>query len=67
VILLDTNTMQTRTAQTRGDGSYVFEDVPVGTLYVITVSARRYTFAPATQSFMLTDALGNVNFIGGRE
>lgn len=67
VMLLDTNTNQTRTAQTRGDGSYVFEDVPVGTLYVITVRARRYTFAPATQSFMLTDALGNVNFVGGRE
>ncbi|HEY0544520.1 MAG TPA: carboxypeptidase-like regulatory domain-containing protein [Pyrinomonadaceae bacterium] len=67
VTLLNTNTNQTRTTQTRGDGSYVFEDVPVGSLYVITVTARRYTFAPATQSFTLNDAMQNVNFIGGRE
>jgi len=65
VTLLDVNTNQTRTVQTGGNGSYVFEDVPAGSFYVISVNARRYTFAG--QGIMLLDAMSNVNFVGVRE
>lgn len=67
VTLLDVNTNQTRTVQTSGNGFYVFEDVPVGSFYLINVNARRYTFTQATQGFMLLDAMSNLNFTGLRE
>jgi hypothetical protein len=67
VTLLDVSTNQTRTVQTSGNGSYAFEDVPSGSFYLINVNARRYTFTNATQGFMLTDAMSNLNFTGLKE
>lgn len=66
ITLLDVNTSQTRTAQTGGNGYYVFEDVPVGGFYVVNAVARRYTFAQDTQSFTLIDAMQGVNFTATR-
>jgi hypothetical protein len=62
VTLLDTMSGDLRTEQTRGDGSYTFEDVPVGTFYVITAARKGYTFTPDTHSFDLTDQLSNLDF-----
>lgn len=66
ITMLDVNTSETRTAQTGGNGYYVFEEVPVGGFYVITAAARRYTFAQGTQSFTLIDAMQGVNFTATR-
>lgn len=66
VTLLDTMTGDLRTEQTRGDGSYTFLDVPVGTFYVITVAKKGYSFSPDTHSFNLIDQISNVDFVGTR-
>ena len=59
VILTDLNG-ETRTARTSSFGNYRFEDVAVGQSYVITVSSRRYFFAP--QIINVNGEIGNLNF-----
>ncbi len=45
-------------------GKYQFENVPTGQGYILTVGAKRFTFASNTQIISLVEDLANVNFIG---
>lgn len=45
-------------------GGYLFEDVPSGQSYVLTVSARRYLFVQNPRFIMLLEELTNVDFVG---
>ena len=45
-------------------GAYRFENVPVGQSCILTVSARRFSFAPNTRIIMLPEELTGVDFIG---
>jgi hypothetical protein len=49
VTLVDT-TGQTRTARTSSLGNFRFAELTVGQTYTVSVSAKRYTFAPQTVS-----------------
>ena len=51
-----------RMVRTNSFGLYTFMDVPVGTTYLISVSAKGYTFMPDTRVFTLLDELTNVDF-----
>ncbi|MBX7053580.1 MAG: carboxypeptidase regulatory-like domain-containing protein [Pyrinomonadaceae bacterium] len=49
VTLVDTNG-QTRTARTSSLGNFRFAELTIGQTYTVSVSAKRYTFAPQTVS-----------------
>lgn len=51
-----------RTATTSSFGNYSFDNVRPDETYIITVSSKRYRFAPL--SMLVSDNLINVNFIG---
>lgn len=51
-----------RTATTGSFGIYTFEDVEVGSSYVIGVEAKRYRFA--SRVLNVNDSLTDVNFVG---
>ncbi len=53
-------------AQTRGDGSYAFTDVPLYNYYTVTAQHRLYDFTPGIQSFSLIEEMRHVNFTATR-
>lgn len=53
----------TRTAVTGSFGFYRFEDLEVGETYVITVSAKKYSFANPTRVISLNEDLNEENFV----
>ena len=54
---------ETRAAVSSAFGFYRFTDVPAGETYILTVHAKRYTFANPTQIISLPDARDDVDFI----
>lgn len=62
VILTDQNG-NLRTTQTSIGGNYKFETVEVGETYIISVSARRFTFSQPTQVLAVFEEKDDVNFI----
>ena len=54
---------ETRTAVSSAFGFYRFTDVPIGETYILTISAKRYTFVNPTQIISLSDAREDVDFI----
>ncbi|HEY0427767.1 MAG TPA: FG-GAP-like repeat-containing protein [Pyrinomonadaceae bacterium] len=47
---------------TQPDGTYLFEDVPVGNAYVVTPTRAGYTFNPPTRTFNLLENLSGADF-----
>jgi Carboxypeptidase regulatory-like domain/FG-GAP-like repeat len=47
---------------THGDGTYLFEDIPVGSTYVMTAAKAGYTFNPPTRTFNLEENLNGADF-----
>jgi len=52
-----------RTAVSTTFGYYRFADIPTGNLYVVTVAAKKYTFAQNSQIRDVQDDLQDVDFI----
>jgi len=46
----------------QADGTYLFEDVPVGNTYIMTPSKAGYTFNPPTRTFSLQENLNGADF-----
>lgn len=61
VVMVDSQGI-TRTATTSTFGYYRFDDVEVGSSYVVSVESRRYRFAP--RLVQVFDTLTDVDFIG---
>ena len=53
----------TRLSQTGSFGYYRFNDIPVGAIYVLNVSSRRFVFPNPTLVVNVTDELGNLDFV----
>ena len=53
----------TRVATTGSFGNYVFEEVPVNGTYTLTVSSKRYRFAPQIVNVAAVN-LSDLNFVG---
>lgn len=51
-----------RTALSSSFGYYMFDDVPAGQTYIISISHKKYTFNPNTRALNVFDTLENVNF-----
>lgn len=62
--LTDTATGEIRIVRSGLFGSYRFEDVPTGHSYVLTVSARRFAFAPNIRFITLLEEVTNIDFVG---
>jgi hypothetical protein len=62
VTVQDMVTMDTQTVYTNSFGRYRFDNLEVGHFYVFTVSTKRYAFTPDSHSFVLNDAMENLNF-----
>ena len=56
----------TEVVYTNTFGYYTFKDVAVGDFFMLSVSARRYTFADGALSFTVQDNLDGVNFKASR-
>jgi hypothetical protein len=52
-----------RTTLSSSFGYYRFADIPVGALYVIAVSAKKYTFTESSQARQVMDDLTDVDFV----
>lgn len=64
VTLNDASTGQVRSVMTNSFGYYVFDNCMTDDFYVMSATAKRYTFQ--TQSFALTDSLANLNFVSNQ-
>lgn len=62
VTILNTNTGETQRVASNSFGNYHFDNLVVGDFYIITVANKKYVFSPDTQSFVLNDAIENLNF-----
>jgi len=62
VIRLTDSTGQSRTTRTGSFGYYSFEDVTVGQTYVVSLAAKRFTFANPTQVITVNDNIGDLDF-----
>jgi hypothetical protein len=51
-----------RTATTSSFGTYLFDGIHIGETYVLSVSSKRYRFAPLVMQF--TGSQGDVDFVG---
>jgi len=51
-----------RTAITNSFGYYSFSDLPVNDYYVLSVTAKRYTFSNSQQSFVVQGDAAGINF-----
>jgi predicted extracellular nuclease len=64
--LVDTDSGESRYAYTSTFGYYRFEDVPVGTNYIIEPSSKQYGFKPNSQFFFHQEEQTNIDFIALR-
>lgn len=62
VMIQNLNTEETRTVITNWSGNYRFNDLPVGDLYVITISNKKAGFTRQTRSLILTNDEENIDF-----
>lgn len=62
ITLTGGNLLAPRTARTNSFGYFTFEDVEAGHFYVLTISSKRFGFAPDSQSFTLNDNLTDIVF-----
>lgn len=54
---------QTRTALSSAFGYYRFADIPAGEVYIFNVSAKRYTFAQASQAREILEDTQDIDFV----
>ena len=63
VMIQNASNGETQIAYTNSFGNYRFDNLPVGDFYLISVSNKRYVFSQDTRSFVLNDAVENVDFV----
>lgn len=62
LILTDTTTGATRSAQTNSFGYYSFDELETGRLYVVQARSRKLGFTPASHTVTLMDSVGDIDF-----
>jgi hypothetical protein len=62
VTIFNAGTGTSKVAITNSFGYYTFTELPVDDLYILNVTAKRYTFSSGQQSFVLGGDLTDVNF-----
>ena len=67
VTIHNTTNGESQTVYTNTFGNYRFDNLPAGDFYIITVWNKRYLFEQDTQSFVLNDAVENVDFVAASQ
>lgn len=49
--------------KTNSFGNYKFDNLPTGETYIVTVSAKKYTFTPPTKTVNLNDEITDADFV----
>ena len=62
VTLTNAATGEIRTSRSSTFGNYRFDDVPVGHVYMLSVTSKRYTFDPAFRVLIIRDEITEENF-----
>lgn len=62
-VLLTSSTGEIRTAITASFGYFKFTEVPVGENYVVSVAAKRFTFAEPAYVLQVTDNVSGIEFV----
>ena len=62
VTIFNSTTLETQRAYSNSFGNYHFDNLTVGDFYIISVANKKYTFTPDTRTFVLNDAIENLNF-----
>lgn len=63
LVLTDVATGESRMTRTNMFGYYTFDDIEIGSFYVLTIDHKRHYFASNTRSFTLVESLSRVDFI----
>ena len=66
VILTDTLTGATRSAEPSPFGFYRFEELEIGRVYIVRAESDGFAFTPDSYSFVLMDDRADVDFVGAR-
>lgn len=53
---------RTQTALSTSFGNYQFAEIPVGAVYIISITAKKYVFSQPVQIRMILDALQDIDF-----
>ncbi|HEV7643971.1 MAG TPA: hypothetical protein VGO50_08535 [Pyrinomonadaceae bacterium] len=64
VVVMQDEDLNTRFVLSNGFGYYNFTNVPVGATYTISLSSKRFSFSPESQTVGVTDAVLNIDFLG---
>jgi hypothetical protein len=67
ITVTNINTGDKRTVMTNGFGFYSVDELRVGDVYLISVSAKRYRFQPPFVTFSLSENVTGLSFIGAME
>jgi hypothetical protein len=67
VTMFNTSTLESRTILSNSFGYYRFHNLEVGSIYVISVRNKRYSFDANQKSFSLNDAIENLDFVGAAQ
>ena len=65
--LTNAATGEIRTARSGVFGAYRFDEVPAGQTYVLSISARRFSFVENTRIIMLSEELTDIDFVGAEQ
>ena len=63
LMLTDPETGEVRYARSNTFGHYIFENLAVGKIYILTVSAKKFVFAQNTRVINLLDELTDADFV----
>lgn len=65
--LTNTATGEAFTVRSESFGAYRFADLPVGQTYILSVTARRFSFAENTRVIALSEELTDIDFAGAEQ
>lgn len=65
--IVNTNTSERFTTVSNSFGYYRFDNLEVGNFYLITASNKKYRFEAETQSFVLNEAVENLDFTASQQ
>jgi uncharacterized delta-60 repeat protein len=64
MVVMEDENLNNRFVLSNGFGYYTFTGVEEGATYTISMSSKRFTFSPPSQTVGVTSAVSNIDFVG---
>jgi hypothetical protein len=64
MVVMEDENLNNRFVLSNGFGYYTFTGVEEGATYTISMSSKRFTFSPPSQTIGVTSAVSNIDFVG---